>query len=219
MALTVTAVTTHAATQDIVAHTVNQFLHKETQGLPGRVSYSIGTLDPRTQLTPCPAIEAFQPATGRLWGKTTIGVRCNAPNGWTIYVPVQISVVTDFLATAKPLSQGQVLTLADLLTRSGDLAALPSGILTEPSQAVGKTLRNSVAAGQPLRSDMLSAPLVIKQGQAVKLIAGGTGFSVTGDGIALGNAAEGQTIQIRTPNGSTISGVARQGNLVEVGNF
>lgn len=219
LALAIISASANATAQDIITSTVKQFLQKETQGLPGRVNYSIGALDPRTQLTPCPAVEAFQPAAGRLWGKTTIGVRCNAPNGWTVYVPVQISVTANYLATAKPLSQGQVLTQADLLTQSGDLAALPSGILTESAQAIGKTLRNSVAAGQPLRSDMLSAPLIIKQGQAVKLVAGGTGFSVTGDGIALGNAAEGQTVQVRTPNGTAISGVARQGNIVEVGSF
>jgi flagella basal body P-ring formation protein FlgA len=219
IALAALAATAGAAPQDSVTTVVSQFLHKETQGLPGRVSYSIGTLDPRTQLTPCPALEAFHPVGGRLWGKTTVGVRCQVQNGWTVYVPVQISVSANYLATARPLSQGQTITQSDLLTQSGDLAALPSGILSEPAQAIGKTLRNSVAAGQPIRSDMLSAPLIIKQGQAVKLIAGGTGFSVSGDGIALGNAAEGQTIQIRTPNGSTVSGVARQGNVVEIGNF
>lgn len=207
------------APQDIVGNAVHHFLRKETQGLPGNVSFHIGSIDPRTQLAPCPAVEAFQPAGARLWGKTTVGVRCTAPNGWVIYVPVQISVTANYLATAKPLSQGQVVALTDLMAQSGDLAALPSGVLTEPSQAVGKTLRNSVGAGQPLRSDMLMAPLIIKQGQAVKLIANGTGFSVSGDGTALGNAAEGQTVQIRTPSGTTISGIARPGSVVEVGNF
>lgn len=215
-ALTVAATVTP---QDGVTSVVTQFLQKETQGLPGRVSYSIGALDPRTQINPCPAMEAFHPAGGRLWGKTTVGVRCQMQNGWTVYVPVQISVTANYLATSRPLSQGQIISQTDLLTQSGDLASLPSGILSEPTQAIGKTLRNSVAAGQPVRADMLSSPLIIKQGQAVKLIAGGSGFSVSGDGIALGNAAEGQTIQIRTPNGTTVSGVARQGNIVEIGNF
>jgi flagella basal body P-ring formation protein FlgA len=219
IALSSLAITTAAAPQDSINTVVTQFLHKETQGLPGRVSFSIGALDPRTQLTPCPALEAFHPAGGRLWGKTTVGVRCQMPNGWTVYVPVQISVTAPYLVTARPLSQGQSIAQSDLLTQNGDLAALPSGILSEPSQAIGKTLRNSVGVGQPIRSDMLLAPLIIKQGQAVKLIAGGAGFSVTGDGIALGNASEGQTIQIRTPNGATVSGVARQGNVVEIGNF
>lgn len=208
-----------ATAQDIVSNAVHQFLRKETQGLPGIVTFTVGSLDPRTQLSPCPAVEAFQPAGGKLWGRTAVGVRCTAPNGWVVYVPVQISVTANYLATAKPLNQGQTISLSDVMTQSGDLAALPSGIITEAKQALGKTLRNSVGAGQPLRTDMLMAPYIIKQGQAVKLIAKGIGFSASGDGISLGNAADGQTVQIRTPAGTTISGIARPGNIVEVGNF
>ena len=209
----------HAATPDPVTTAVNQYLQKETQGLPGRVKYSVGALDPRTQLTPCPALEVFQPNGARLWGRTTVGVRCNNTNPWTIYVPVQITVTANYLSASKPLSQGQILSVSDLQTLSGDLATLPNGILTEANQAIGKSLRNSVGAGQPLRADMLSAPLVIKQGQAVKLITRGQGFSATGDGIALSNAAEGQTVQVRTANGAAISGTAHQGNTVHIGDF
>ncbi len=208
-----------AAPQDIVGNAVQQFLRRETLGLPGSVTFTVGSLDPRTQLAPCPAVEAFQPTGSKLWGKTTVGVRCTAPNGWVVYVPVQITVTANYLASAKPLNQGQVLALSDLMAQSGDLAALPSGVLTETTQVVGKTLRNSVGAGQPLRADMLVAPLIIKQGQAVKLVANGVGFSASGDGIAVSNASEGQTVQIRTPSGTTVSGIARPGSIVEVGNF
>lgn len=208
-----------STSQEVVIHTVDRFLRKETRGLPGRVSYSIGALDPRTQLTPCPALEAFLPPGSRLWGNSTIGVRCVAAANWSIYVPVQISVYGNYLVSSHPLSQGQVISEGDLALQNGDLAALPSGTLTELAQALGKTLRNSVGAGQPLRADTLLAPIIIRQGQAVRLLANGPGFAVTGDGTALNNAAEGQSVQVRTPSGTTTSGIARPGGIVEVKAF
>jgi flagella basal body P-ring formation protein FlgA len=204
---------------EVIVHTVDRFLRKETRGLPGRVTYTVGALDPRTQLSPCAALEAFLPPGSRLWGNSTVGVRCTAPTAWSIYVPVQVSVFGNYLATAAPLRQGQEITDNDVVLQNGDLAALPSGILTELSQALGKTLRNSVGAGQPLRSDMVQSPIIIRQGQAVRLIANGPGFAVTGEGTALSNAAEGQTVQVRTPTGTTTSGIARSGGIVEIKAF
>lgn len=204
---------------EVIIATVDRFLRKETKGLPGRVSFTVGALDPRTQLAACAHMDAFLPPGSRLWGNSTVGVRCTAPSPWSIYVPVQVSIFGNYLITASPLRQGQEVTESDVSLQNGDLAALPSGTLTELSQALGKTLRNSVGAGQPVRSDMLQAPIIIRQGQTVRLIANGPGFAVTGDGTALNNAAEGQTVQVRTPSGTTTLGTARSGGIVEVKAF
>ena len=50
----------------------------------------------------------------------------------------------------------------------------------------------------------------------VKTISSGAGFSVSSDGKALNNAAEGQVVQVRTNTGQTVSGIARPGGIVEI---
>ena len=104
----------------------------------------------------------------------------------------------------------------DLTTLSGDMSSLPTGIVTDPANAIGKTLRNSLGAGQPLRSDQLLAPLVIRQGQTVRVISKGPGFAVSGEGKALNNAAVGQIAQIRMSSGQTVSGAAQADGSVEI---
>jgi flagellar basal body P-ring formation protein FlgA len=205
-----------AVAQDSLTSTLEHYLQTQTQGLPGKVSYRIGQLDPRTQLTPCSAFEPFLPAGSRLWGKATVGVRCLGPSTWTVYVPVQVNVSGTYLVSARPLAAGQLLGSGDIVTRSGDLSSLPTSILTDPAQAVGKTIKNGIAAGQPLRSDWLTAPWAVQQGQSVKLVSTGAGFSVSSEGKALNNAVEGQIVQVRTGSGQTISGIARPGGIVEV---
>lgn len=205
--------------QDTVAiqRAVDTFVRRETAGLPGQVKFDVGTVEPRLNLAACLALETFVPPGARLWGSASVGVRCQGANPWTIYVPVAVHVQAQYVVTARPLLQGQVVAAEDLVMRDGDLAQLPAGIVTDRGFATGKTIAVSIAPGQPLRQDMLRAPLVIQQGQTVKLASQGHGFRVTAEGRAINNAAEGQIAQVRTAAGQVVSGVARSGAVVEIG--
>ena len=195
---------------------VEDYLRMQTQGLPGKASYRITPLDTRSQLSPCDAFEPFLPSGGAPWGRTTIGVRCLGPSAWTIYMQVQVSIHAKYLVAARPLAAGQIIGVNDFVSRSGDLGLLPATILMEAEQALGKTVKIGIAAGQPLRGDQLIAPWAVQQGQNVKTISRGTGFSVSSEGKALNNAVEGQMVQVRTPSGQTVSGIARTGGIVEI---
>ena len=199
-----------------VKRAIEEFLQLQTRGLPGQASFSVGTIDPNNHLAACPALEAFLPAGARPWGRIHVGVRCQAAAGWSIYVPVQVRVVGEYFVTVRPLARGQAIAAGDLARRSGDLAELPSGVVTEEAQAVGKTLNFSVQSGHILRSDILRAPPAVQQGQSVRLVSKGRGFQVATEGKALANAADGQVVQVRTASGQTISGIARTGGTVEV---
>ncbi|RIX41206.1 MAG: flagellar basal body P-ring formation protein FlgA [Rhodocyclales bacterium GT-UBC] len=187
----------------------------QTQGYAGKVGIVMGKVD-ATRLPPCEALQAYTPTGARLSGKTYIGVRCLGPNSWSILVPAQISISGNYVITARPLAAGQVLESSDLNTTSGDLSALPASVVTDPTNAIGKTLRNSLSGGQPLRTDQLIAPLVIRQGQNVRVISKGTGFAVTSEGKAIHNAAAGQVVQVRMPTGQTLSGIATSDGNVEI---
>ena len=195
---------------------VEDYLRTQTQGLPGKVSYRITPLDTRSQLSPCDAFEPFLPSGGAPWGRTTIGVRCLGPSAWTIYMQVQVSIHAKYLVAARPLTAGQIIGVNDFVSRNGDLGLLPATILMDAEQALGKTVKIGIAAGQPLRGDQLIAPWAVQQGQNVKTISRGAGFSVSSEGKALNNAVEGQMVQVRTPSGQTVSGIARTGGVVEI---
>ncbi len=201
---------------DPVLDTAERHARLQAQGLPGKVTVTVGQLDPRTQLPPCTAHEAYTPAGARMLGRTHVGVRCLGPNVWNVLVPVTIAVTSTYVTTARPVAAGQVLQAGDLHTLTGDLASQPTGIVTDPAAAIGKTLKNSLAAGQPLRSDQLLAPLLVRQGQTVRLFSRGEGFSVSSEGKALNNAAEGQVVQLRMPSGQVVSGVVKADGTAEV---
>ncbi|XLZ70172.1 flagellar basal body P-ring formation chaperone FlgA [Massilia sp. SR12] len=193
-----------------------QFLQVQTAGLPGKVTVSVGAVDPRLNLAPCPAPEAFLMPGARAWGKTTVGVRCAAPSPWTVYIQSQVSVLGSYVAAAVPLAQGQAIEEGQLAVMQGELTALPPGIATDKAQLIGRTSNLSISAGTPLRVDLVKAKPVVLQGQLVKLVSKGNGFAVSAEGKAAGSAADGQVVAVRTGNGQQINGIARPGGLVEV---
>lgn len=205
--------------QDLVQlqRLVEAYAKRETAGMPGAsATVTVSPLDSRLSLPRCSAPEPFMPQGARLWGASTVGVRCTAPVPWMVYASVVVEVQGDYLVTARPIAQGELLGPADVVTLRGDLARLPAGILLDSSHAIGKQPAMSLAAGQPLRRDMLRAPAVVTQGQTVRLVTQGPGFQVSAEGRALGNAQDGQLVQVRAQSGNTISGLARPGGVVEV---
>ncbi len=209
---------TEKSTQDleVVKTKVFEYLRTQSQGLPGIVSVTVGQIDRNIRLANCPVLEVFMPQGSRVWGKTSVGVRCNLQPNWIIYVQANVSVSARYVVASLPLAQGHVIGAEDLIFESGDLAQLPAGIFTEMSQVVGRSLNISITPGAVLRQEMLRQPSVVQQGQAVKLVSSGVGFDITADGKALNKASVGQVVQVKVPNGQVISGIARSDGVVDV---
>jgi flagella basal body P-ring formation protein FlgA len=200
----------HAQIHEVVV----AFLHNQTHALPGQVTLKVDEIDRRIVRSACPTLEAFLPAGAPILGNSTVGVRCPVKNGWTLFVPVQISVSVDMLITSKPLTQGHVLQAEDLSRQKGELTQL--GILTNPAEAIGKVLKNGIGAGQLLRQEILRAPYAVIQGENVQLQVVSPGLSIHSEGSAMNSAAEGEAVQVKTSSGQVISGIARPGGIVEI---
>jgi flagella basal body P-ring formation protein FlgA len=207
-----------AARQDLGAlrAVVEQYLQAQSAGLAGQATIEVGAIDPRLSLAACPAPQAFQQPGARAFGKTTVGVRCAAPSAWTVYIQAKVAVQGDYVAAAVPLAQGQPIEQSQLVLMKGDLAAMPNGVVTDMAQAIGRTPTMSLPSGAPLRLDTLRSKPVVQSGQSVRVVTSGDGFKVSAEGRAIGTAGEGQVVQVRTPAGAILSGVAKAGGLVEV---
>jgi len=131
-------------------------------------------------------------------------------------VQATVRVVGEYVSTRVPLAQGQTISASDLTKVSGDLTSLPSGIVMDAAQAVGRTIAASVPAGVPLRTDALRSFPVVQQGQTIRLVSSGPGFQVSAEGRALTSGVDGQMVQARTASGQLISGVAKAGGVIEV---
>lgn len=208
--------TASAAPVAPIQRAIVEFLDVQNKGLPGQASYSIGAINASGLPDDCRNLNVTMDANARPWGKTHVNVRCTEGSAWSLYVPVDIHVLVNYVVSTRPLTAGQVISAADIRQRQGDLADLPQGILTDLAQAIGQLTHVSLPADRPLRADMLRQPWVVKQGQNVKVVSGGISFQVSSDGRALNNAAAGQVVQVRLASGQVLSGIAQQDGTIAI---
>jgi flagella basal body P-ring formation protein FlgA len=191
-------------------------LDERLAGTPGEIEVSVGEPDPRLKLAPCARMEPFVPAGARLLGRTSLGVRCTEGANWVVYVPVQIKLYVDAWVAARPIPRGLAIGAEDVRLDRVDIAPLNGNAVLPDVPLIGRTALRPVAPGEPLRRDALRAPTVVHPGDAVQVVALGTGFAAQSPGKALTAAADGQTAQVALPGGKVLSGVARPGGIVEV---
>lgn len=196
---------------------IQTFLERQTLGLPGKVSYSVGPISNLAMIRQCQAVEVIASQGARSYGRTRVTVKCIEGARWSLLVPVQVKLLGEYVVTARPISGGQVLAQDDLSVANGDLGELPDGIVTDPTQAIGRVARINLPAARPLRADLLKTSLAVRSGQSVKVISRGAGFSVANEGVALNQGSAGEVIRVRLPGGQVVSGKAKAEGEVEVG--
>jgi flagellar basal body P-ring formation protein FlgA len=188
------------------------------QAAPGlRVEVRIGQLDPRLKLAPCTTVQPYLPAGMKLWGNARIGLRCaDAGVRWNVFLPITVDVFGPGFVAAAALPAGATVTAADVKPATVNLSASPSAALAAAELAIGRTLARPLQPGDALRDADLRARQWFAAGDNVRIVAGGSGWRIHGEGQALNPGLEGQTVRVRTESGRIVSGVAAGDRMVEV---
>jgi flagella basal body P-ring formation protein FlgA len=187
---------------DPVRVVVEQFLLRQASGLPGKVSVQV--VPPSGGRAPdCILPDPFLPSGAAPWGRVAVGVRCGGDRPWTRYVQARVSVLTDYYVAARAMAPGETIS-----------AALPRAVVTDPTQVAGAVAANRIAAGSPMRTDLLKKSIAVKSGQTVNVTVEGDSFQLTSEGKVLADAATGNSVQVRLRNGQVVSGVVRSGDTI-----
>lgn len=193
---------------------VEAFLLSQAQILPG--TPEVVVTPPRiNRQAACEHLDPFL-TNPQLRSRMSVGVRCLAPQTWTLHVQASLAVQGYYYVTNRSINVGEALSFDDLVAREGDLLRLPNGAVVDPSFAVGYIAQQRITAGSTLRSSALRDPDSIVRGQAVRTEARGMGFVATGEGVALEDGAPGTTIQVRTTSGQVVTGTVVNNNTVRV---
>ncbi|WP_342703078.1 flagellar basal body P-ring formation chaperone FlgA [Burkholderia arboris] len=191
------------------------FLQQQIAGLPGKTTATVTTAFPRG-LVACTTLEPFLPTGARLWGRTTVGVRCAGERPWTVYLQAKVTVQATYYVAARQIAPGEPLSAADLVARDGDLTVMPLAVITDPAQAIGSTALARISAGLPLRQDMLKSAASVSAGQTVRVVAAGPGFTISAEGSVLANAAPGQSVRVRMAAGQIVTAIVKDAGTVEI---
>lgn len=186
-----------------------------------RVRALPGQPDPRLKLAPCAQVEAFLVPGAPAWGRTRVGLRCQATEGsaptprWSITLPATVQVWAKAAVSATALPVGATLQADGLELAEVDWAAAPQPPFSQATPLAGRVTARPVPAGQALRAADLQARQWFAAGETVRVVAGGPGFSISTEGQALNAGVEGQRVRVRVGENRSVDGRTVGSRIVE----
>ena len=181
-------------------------------------SVTAGALDSRLRLVRCTGgLRPQLPAGAALQSRTMIGVACEGPVHWTVYVPVTVESRIPVLVLKHPVPRDARLTIEDVTVETRKVTGLATAFLTAVSDLQARTVQRPLPMGTTLTIDMFKPDLVIRHGQEVTLVAAAGGIEVRATGRALADAAGGTRLKVQNLSSlKVVEGVVEGPDLVRV---
>ena len=181
-------------------------------------SVTAGTLDNRLRLARCTeGLHTQMPPGAALQSHTLVGVGCQGPVHWNVYVSVTVESRISILVLKHPVPRDARLTADDVTVEPRKVTDQTTPYLTAVSDLQGRSAQRPLAMGTPLTMDMFKADLVIQHGQEVTLVAAAGGIEVRATGRALADGAAGARIKVQNLSSMrVVEGVVDGPDLVRV---
>lgn len=191
---------------DSILETVKNYIHEKTEkSLGDEGEITVNRLDSRLLLQKCAdPLTAFSSSGEQFIGHISVGIRCDIPKPWTIYVRAHIKAYSDVLVTTRAIKRGEHLTTADITLAKRDLSSLPSHYLNQLEQANGLVVKRSIQRGTVLTSRSLEAPKLVRRGQKISLLAERNGIQVRSKGKSLSDGVSGQRVKVKNLSSNRI---------------
>jgi flagella basal body P-ring formation protein FlgA len=160
-------------------------------------SVKITPLDHRLKLARCASpLEAFSPPGGVKLGRTTVGVRCESPSPWSIYISANVAIQAPVVVATRDLARGEAISSQHLKIKISDTSHLLRGYFETIDQVTGQTSKRTIRRGQVITPSMLVVRKTIKRGDPVTIVAGAAGIQVRMQGKAMKQGNPGDLITV-----------------------
>lgn len=126
-----------------------------------------------------------------------LDLSCADTPGWSVTALVQASVFLPAVHAARVIERGQTIAAEQLQLQEVNVGRASRGFYNSLDEVVGQGAKRRVRAGQLIAPNLLTAPLLIRRGQQVTIIASQDGISASATGEAMANGREGEVIRVR----------------------
>lgn len=166
----------------------------ETAGL-SEPQFTVNVATPRAA-PPCAKPVNIEAVDTRTPARMRFAVLCPDAGGWKYEYVLRGSVSALVAVTAVPVPAGQALTVQDVTLERRDVTTIGDAIGSAEA-ATGQATRRSLRAGEVLRQAQLSAPLLVKRGEAVIMLARFEALEISTAGEALDAGAINALVRVR----------------------
>jgi flagella basal body P-ring formation protein FlgA len=162
------------------------------------------TVVPPRVVAPCAGPVEVDTLDTRQPTRMRFAVRCPQPGSSRLEYIVRARISASVVVLVAPVAANEVITDAHITVGQRDITSIADPVI-DPIDAVGQTSRRSLRAGDVLRNNSLSAPVLVKRGDAVVMVARIEGIEVSMAGEALDAGPRGATIRVRnSTSGQTV---------------
>lgn len=170
-----------------------------------------GLLDPQFDVT---VVRSAQPIPACSGPINVDGIDARQPSrmrflatcpgeGWRREFIVRAQVSARVLVAATEIPAGQALSAADVTLERRALQATPDAV-SESKEIVGMSTRRALHVGDSVRKSWLVAPILVKRGDAVRILASRGQIEVSVAGVALEGGANGAIISVRNASNNNV---------------
>lgn len=144
-------------------------------------------------------------------------IRCEDPEGWEINVTVKPDIYLPVLVARHTLERGKLLAASDIEIKKKNITGLRDGIIVNPDDAIGFTVKKRIRDRQPISPSLLNQPLLVERGQQVVMLAEQDGVRAQMIGKALKKGRKGDVIKVKNLNSErTVSAIVEGQGLVHM---
>lgn len=113
-----------------------------------------------------------------------------------IWVKAMIQATQPVVLTRVALERGRIIAPEDLTVGERAAEGMPRDTLIDPEEAVGKRVRQPLAADAILRSSLLELPILVKRGSPVIILVETPRMRITAPGESLQKGTKGEVIRV-----------------------
>ncbi|WP_148862932.1 flagellar basal body P-ring formation chaperone FlgA [Marinobacter fonticola] len=188
-------------TSEDLRHAAKAFLtdfaeQKKNEGYA--VKHSLGTIDSRLNLAPCPAGPAVKFSSNPLeTTQPTLELSCSGKRPWRLFLSTSVEIRGEGLVAAQPLSRGDRVTADMIDSHPIVINSVRRGAVTDRKNLIGMELRRSVNAGTIFTPDIVIKPDAVARGDHVIIVARSGPIAVESRGKALANGRIGEQVLVQ----------------------
>lgn len=162
------------------------------------------TVAPGTRpLAGCSQLLTVEAIDTRQVARMRFAAVCPGAAGWRYDFVVRATLSARVAVMALDVPAGKPLADEDVLLERHEVPTLGE-VVSDPREVIGLSGKRALRGGEVLRMALLSAPTLVKRGDAVRIVARREQIEVSMAGEALDSGARGAVIRVRNPNGTVL---------------
>ena len=165
--------------------------------------YSVAVSPGTRPLAACSQAVTVEAVDTRLVARMRFAAVCGGTAGWRYEFVVRATLSARVAVMAQDVPAGRPLADEDVLLERHEVPSM-NDIVSVPQDVVGLSGKRALRSGEVVRMALLTAPLLVKRGDAVRIVARREQIEVSMAGEALDSGAKGALIRVRNPNGTVL---------------